>query len=119
VPGGKIGTLRSVVVGAPVVREGQEIVVFLGSTGPAIPHIVGFNQGIFRVATDAVSGRLVVVRPVLAGEAASRDPLHDGDVTVKTVPLSDFEGQVRSLLARDVVRPDRNAAAGRGILRIR
>jgi hypothetical protein len=119
VPGGKMGTLRSVVVGAPVVREGDEIIVFLGATGPAIPRIVGFNQGIFRVAIDAASGRRVVAKPVLAGEPASKTPFRAGDVTVKTVPLSEFEGQVRSLVAQDVARPGRNAPAGRAVPRIR
>jgi hypothetical protein len=118
VPGGQLGSIRTVVVGAPAFREGEEVVVFLGATGPAIPYIVGFNQGVFRVSTDAGSGRQTVVRPVMAGEKVVKDPLHSGDVTVTTVPVSEFEGQVRSLVARAAIRPVGNPA-GRVIPRIR
>ena len=119
VPGGKIGSLRTVVVGAPIVREGDEIIVFLEGAEPVIPHIVGFNQGIFRVATDAGSGRQTVARPVLAGEAARRAPLHNGDVTMTTVPVAAFEAQIRSLMAKDAGRRERDVPVGRAIVRIK
>ena len=66
VPGGKIGRLRSVTVGAPVFREGEDVIVFLGADVPAIPHVVGFNQGVYRVLVDQASGQAVVTPPVLA-----------------------------------------------------
>ena len=118
-PGGKIGTLRTVVVGAPVIREGDEIVVFLEAAGPVIPHIVGFNQGVFRVATDARSGRQTVARPVLAGEAARTAPLHSGDVTLTTVPVAAFEARIRSIMTRDSGRRDRAVAIGPVVARVK
>jgi hypothetical protein len=98
VPGGKIGYLRSVRVGAPVFREGEEIVVFLASSGPAFPNIVGFNQGVFRVTVDQSSGARVVASPLLAGEVATPTPLVRGDPSRKPISFEQFESRVRSVL---------------------
>src|SRR5262245_23993557 len=61
VPGGELGRFRNVVVGAPQLAVGQEIVVFLGARGPELPFIIGFNQGLFRVSSSTTGAR--VVRP--------------------------------------------------------
>ena len=52
VPGGKMGRFRAVTVGAPVFREGDEMIVFVEGDAPAVPRIVGFNQGVYRVSAD-------------------------------------------------------------------
>jgi len=105
VPGGTIGRLRSVRVGAPVFHEGEEVVVFLAATGPEFPHIVGFNQGVYRVTVDRASGTRFVASPMLAGEVTTPTPIVRGDRSRRPVPLEQFEAQVRSILGRD--RPDR------------
>src|SRR5216684_4522086 len=54
VAGGELGRFRSIVVGAPEFVVDQHVVVFLGAHGPTVPHIVGFNQGVYRlVRTDS------------------------------------------------------------------
>ena len=46
VPGGELGRYRSVMVGAPVFREGDEVIVFLGGRAPALPNLLGLGQGV-------------------------------------------------------------------------
>lgn len=75
--GGQVGKRRTAVVGVPVYRLGEEVVLFLkpdsewGLTSP-----VGVFQGRYGVATDAASGRKTVIQdpfaPHLSGEALSR-----------------------------------------------
>ena len=113
VPGGTIGRLRSVRVGAPVFRVDEEIVVFLGAAGPAVPRIVGFNQGIFRVTTDEISGARVVTSPLLAGDVTRPTPIVRGDPARKPVPLDQFEARVRAVLQPS--RADRAEQAGRKV----
>ncbi len=58
VSGGTLGRFRSVTVGAPEFAIDEHIVVFLGANGPTVPHVLGLNQGVFRVAR-ASSGWVV------------------------------------------------------------
>jgi hypothetical protein len=85
VQGGELGRFRSIVVGAPQFAVGQDIVVFLGARGPGFPFILGFNQGLFRVAA---SNGVRVVRP------ASPALRLEGGVPMA---LSRFAEQVRTL----------------------
>lgn len=86
VPGGELGRYRNVVVGAPRMSVGQDIVVFLGARAPGIPFILGFNQGLFRVA--AANG----VRVVKPASPALR---LEGD---GALPLESFARQVRTFV---------------------
>lgn len=107
VPGGTIGRLRSVRVGAPVFREGEEILVFLAGDGPAFPRIVGFNQGVYRVTVDEQSGRRVVSMPMLAGAVTAATPIVRGDLARKPIPLAQFEASVRAIVQGAEERPGR------------
>jgi hypothetical protein len=98
IPGGRLGRFQSVTVGAPQFAVGQHVVVFLAAQGPAVPHIVGLNQGVYRVIVE--NGRPVVTPPAVSGSstvktAASR--IVRGDPSRKAVALEDFERQVRAL----------------------
>jgi len=96
VPGGELGRFRTIVVGAPGFAVDQHVVVFLGAHGPSIPHIVGFNQGVFHVTrTSDDSGWVVSPVPAVAGAAAVR--IVRGDPTRRPLPLAEFEQQVRTL----------------------
>ncbi len=98
VPGGTIGRWRAVRVGAPVFREGEEVVVFLASNGPTFPHIVGFNQGALRVSADPVTGARLVASPILAGEVTTPTPLVRGDPSRQPETLEQFSARVRAVL---------------------
>ncbi len=106
VPGGKIGRFRYVTVGAPVFREGEEVVLFLGAAGPSIPRVVGFNQGVFRVVADQRSGVRLVTPPPLSGDVTTPTPIVRGDVSRRPVPLGQFEAQVRSMVGEDATLRD-------------
>src|SRR5262245_59033800 len=41
VPGGTLGRYRTIVVGAPSFRAGEEVVVFLNAQGAALPYVLG------------------------------------------------------------------------------
>jgi hypothetical protein len=96
VAGGELGRFRTIVVGAPEFAVDERVVVFLGAHGPTVPHVVGFNQGVFRVlrAPDD-SGWLVAPPPNIAGPTALR--VVRGDPSRRPMPLADFEQRVRTL----------------------
>jgi hypothetical protein len=82
VPGGVMGRFRNIIAGAPQFELDQRVVVFLGTFGPRVPHLIGFNQGVFQVVpAEGRAGWIV------RGER-SRSP----------VPLADFEQRVRDLV---------------------
>jgi hypothetical protein len=103
VPGGQMGPYRSVMLGAPTFVEGEEVVVFLAASGPAIPHLVGLAQGVFRVRTDAATGaRLVTPEIVRMPATAAVAPVRvvRGDATRRPAPLAAFLQEVRALAGR-------------------
>jgi hypothetical protein len=91
VPGGAIGRYRSIVVGAPALKVGQRVVVFLGARGPSLPYILGFNQGLFRVRSESgepmVQSLSGTATPAPTGAARAGAPRR----------LDDFVRQVRAL----------------------
>ena len=98
VPGGQIGRYKSVTVGAPEFRSGDEVVLFLKSQGPAVPKVFGLNQGVFRVRVDARSGRRLVTLPIVTARRASPEPVVRGDPSRRPLPLPQFAAQVKALL---------------------
>ena len=55
-PGGQVGRYRRVMVGVPQLSQGDEVVLFLKGSTPAVPMPFGLTQGVYRVSRDA-SGR--------------------------------------------------------------
>jgi hypothetical protein len=97
VPGGDLGRYRSIVVGAPRFAANEEVVVFLGAIGPSVPYIVGFNQGVYRIARAADNSGPLVTPPALLPSGAGSTPVVRGDPSRRPLPLADFEAQVRVL----------------------
>lgn len=103
VPGGQMGPYRSVMLGAPTFVEGEQVVVFLASSGPSIPHLVGLAQGVFRVRTDTTTGaQMVTPEIVRMPGTASMEPVRvvRGDATRRPAPLSAFLEEIRTLSGR-------------------
>jgi hypothetical protein len=97
VPGGELGRFRSIVVGAPEFAVDQHVVVFLGAFGPSVPHIVGFNQGVFRVVRGADNSGWVVAPPANLPVVGASARIVRGDSSRRALPLGDFEQKVRTL----------------------
>jgi hypothetical protein len=71
-PGGEAGGMINVIPGAPSLREGELVVLFLKARGPAILSTVGLGQGIFRVARDPRTGTMLVTPPPLKDSVTGR-----------------------------------------------
>ena len=95
VPGGQLGRYRTVFVGAPEFRAGDEVVLFLRAN-----RIVGLSQGAFRVIPDARSGRPTVVSPIVMSiNPDTTEAVIRGDSRRRPVALDAFRDVVRQVLA--------------------
>lgn len=104
VPGGTIGRYRSLMVGAPEFRAGDEVVMFLTADGPAVPQVFGLSQGVFRVRRELRSGRRLVVPPALMAPSDAPQAVRRGAAERRPVPLDTFGQQVRAAMQVGGVR---------------
>lgn len=104
VPGGQVGRYKSVTVGAPEFRAGDEAVLFLKAQGPAVPHVFGLNQGVFRIRVDARTGRRLVVHPPPVGSTEAAQRVVRGARDRQPVALDVFASQVRTALQQGGAR---------------
>ena len=91
-PGGQVGRYRRVMVGAPQFAPGDEVVLFLKGSAPAVPMPFGLTQGVYRVNRD-VSGRAVVM-PAIAGGSGR---VVKGDPARQPLELGAFARMVRTI----------------------
>ena len=118
VPGGTLGRYRTVMVGAPSFREGEEVVVFLAARAPALPHLVGFGQGVYRVFVDSRTGGTRVIPPALTSDSEGTVRVSRGDPFRREVSVEEFATKVRLALAppgktdRQVAPPRRERVRG-------
>ena len=106
VHGGEIGRYQSVMVGAPVFRTGDQVVLFLSSQGPSLPNLIGFSQGVLRLARDQRTGRMLVLSPPLDATGSTAQVVRRGDPSRQPVPYEEFAARVRALVTpRSVVAP--------------
>jgi hypothetical protein len=95
VAGGEIGRYRTIVVGAPVLRAGDEVVVFLAGDAPQVPHVVGFSQGVLPIMRDDLGRALLLVPAIAERAGASRTASGSGRARLTTV--SAFADDVRAI----------------------
>jgi hypothetical protein len=101
VPGGQLGRYRTVFVGAPEFKAGDEVVLFLKHAGRSYPYIVGLSQGAFRVVADTRTGRHMVTTPIVMGKSGDEpERVVRGDVTRKPLPIDAFREAVRQVMAQ-------------------
>lgn len=91
-PGGQVGRYRRVMVGVPQFTQGDEVVLFLKGSTPAVPMPFGLTQGVYRVSRDA-SGRALVM-PAVAGGAGR---VVRGDPARQALELDAFTSMVRTI----------------------
>jgi hypothetical protein len=94
-PGGEAGGRINVLPGAPVLREGELVVLFLATQGPAIPTTVGLGQGVFHVVRDARSGTMLVSPPPFKGSAMGR--IVRGSAERRLLTLDAFAATVHAI----------------------
>ena len=112
VPGGVMGRYRSLMIGAPSFRQGEEVILFLGAKPPQLPYVLGLGQGVFRILRDARSGQTMVTPPALLADATDTVAVTRGDPSRRTVSLDEFSATLRSVVAGGWARrpaPDRTA----------
>jgi hypothetical protein len=97
-PGGEATGFIQVIPGAPVLRTGELVVVFLKARGPAMLTTLGLNQGIFRVTRDVANGTMLVTPPPLKDSAAGR--IIRGAAARRSLSLDAFAAAVRTAGAR-------------------
>ena len=97
-PGGQVGRFKSVMVGAPEFRVGDEAVLFLKSHPDALPQIFGLNQGLFRVRVDPRTGRRMVIRQLLVPQSSAAQRVTRGDSSRRQLTLDAFGVQLRAAL---------------------
>ncbi len=97
VPGGVAGGMRQVVAGAPVLRAGQEYVLFLWTSRSGLTQLMGMSQGLFTVerttAGDAIATRAAAGEQMLdgAGRAVRDETL--------SMPWAELKSKVMKTLA--------------------
>ena len=102
-PGGQIGPYLRVMPGAPRFAEGDEVALFLAGNGPALPHVLGLGQGVFRIVVDG-AGRRVVVPEMLLASSQVPTPVVRGDLMRRPARLDRFAAEVKTLVAQRLAR---------------
>jgi len=97
-PGGEAGGRIQVIPGAPTLREGELVVLFLKAQGPALLTTLGLGQGIFRVTRDTRTGAMLVTPPPLKESHVGR--IVRGAAERRTLTVDTFFATVRATEAR-------------------
>lgn len=97
-PGGEAGGRIQVIPGAPVLKPGELVVVFLKARGPALLTSLGFGQGIFRVTRDPRTGAMLVMPPLLKESDGGR--LIRGAAERRRLSVEMFAATVRATESR-------------------
>jgi hypothetical protein len=97
-PGGEAGGRIQVIPGAPTLRDGELVVLFLKARGPALLTPVGLGQGIFRVARDSRTGAMLVTPPPLKESQVGR--IIRGAAERRALSVDAFFATVRAAEAR-------------------
>lgn len=102
VPGGQIGRYRTVVAGGPVLRDGDEIVAFLGRHDGGARHLVGFTQGVVRVVRQSMDGTRMVLAPPALRSPGQTQRVVRGEAPRRFVTLASFVEDVRRTTSEQV-----------------
>lgn len=105
VPGGELGRYRTIFIGAPAFRVGEEVVLFLKTMSGQPPVVAGLNQGAFRVLEDARTRQRMVTSPVvMAREGVESEAVVRGAPARRPIAYETFRGVVRDVLAKGAAK---------------
>ena len=113
--GGTVGNLSSTVAGIPHFRPGETVILFLQPTSHGDLSILSWEQGTFRLRTDAHSSQEIVTQDTASFatfDAAARRFEVSG---VRNVPLDAFRQQVRAGLSSAPARRQCSRASTRDL----
>jgi hypothetical protein len=99
VPGGIAEGIRQVVAGAPVLKIGQEYVLFLWTGHPGLAQLTGLSQGLFAVARPS-SGDVIATR-AMASERMLDGSGHPARNEPFSMPWSELKAKVIEALFAD------------------
>jgi hypothetical protein len=87
--------------GSITFKAGQRAVFFLRAAGTdSTMRPVGLTQGIYRVQPEPRTGQAVVAPPLVSGFTEARSgPAVRGDTRRRLLPVQEFEGLVRLVVA--------------------
>jgi hypothetical protein len=102
--GGRVGNLTSSVSGVPRFRPGEDVVLFLEATQRGDFSVVSWEQGTFRIAREAATGRENVTQDTAS--FATFDPAtRKFDATgIRKLPLETFRARVEAALRAETGR---------------
>ena len=88
VPGGVYKNVRQVGIGSPVLKQGQEYVLFLWTSKTGMTQVIGLTQGAFSLSEDA-AGMSVVSRAAISDQMVDKsgNAVTDSAVTMKWAAL--------------------------------
>ena len=92
-PNGRVGRYRRIMVGAPELNEGDEVVLFLQGRAPSVPMPYGLTQGIYRVTRAEGEARVVPLVAEGPGRVVRGDPAR------RPLTLDAFADRVRAVVA--------------------
>lgn len=104
VPGGELGRYRDIVVGAPKLAVGDDVILFVSTRGGSA-HVLGMMLGVFRVRHDGGQA-FVAPAPAVAVNGEAR-PIVRGSKLQAPVSIASFAAQVDEILAAPRVRKRR------------
>jgi hypothetical protein len=109
-PGGEAGGRIQVIPGAPTLREGELVVLFLKARGPALLTPLGLGQGIFRVTRDARTATMLVTPPPLKESELGR--VIRGAAERRALSVDAFFATVRDTARGQVVNDENDTRRG-------
>jgi hypothetical protein len=99
IPGGIVGNVKVVVVGAPHLSTGEVAVFFLTKGADNIFRPVGLSLGIYPVAMDPLTRQSAITPPLAVGFTTAAGAVIHGDPARKMMTLSEFSSLVHLIMA--------------------
>jgi hypothetical protein len=107
--GGRIDPAEMIVDGTPAFAAGEEVLLFTTARPDGKKNLVGFSQGVMRIAVDEATGRQVALSATLGGVVLVDERGQRAErPTPRRFPLDTFLERIRGMTAQ-------GQPAGRGI----
>ncbi|HET7695871.1 MAG TPA: hypothetical protein VFK57_09205 [Vicinamibacterales bacterium] len=105
VPGGELGRYRTIFLGAPEFRVGEEVVLFLKTLPGQAPFVAGLNQGAYRIVENAQTRQRMVTSPVvMSRDGVESEPVVRGAAARRPIAYEAFRDIVRGVLAKGAAK---------------